>query len=143
MLKTLAAKHQSSVVKMAARHKAKVLTPHGLRTCFEARRPRTGKRELVARFGGIPLKRQRNASVNDRVPRHPRYQKKDLVTRLGRSECEICEKIGQVEVHQVRKLADLGVCNPNQPAWAALMAEKRRKTLIVCTACHEQIHRVG
>lgn len=143
MLKTLAAKHQSSVVKMAARHKAKVLTPHGLRTCFEARRPRTGKRELVARFGGIPLKRQRNASVNDRVPRHPRYQKKDLVTRLERSECEICEKIGQVEVHQVRKLADLGVCNPNQPAWAALMAEKRRKTLIVCTACHEQIHRVG
>jgi hypothetical protein len=32
MLKTLAAKHQSSAAKMAARHKAKIATPHGLWT---------------------------------------------------------------------------------------------------------------
>ena len=37
MLKTLAGKHRSSMSKMAARHKAKIMTPHGLRTCFEAR----------------------------------------------------------------------------------------------------------
>ena len=37
MLKTLAAKHKSSVAKMAARYKAKVITGHGPRTCFEAR----------------------------------------------------------------------------------------------------------
>jgi hypothetical protein len=37
MLKTLAAKHQSTVSKMAARHRAKIETPNGLRTCFEAR----------------------------------------------------------------------------------------------------------
>ena len=36
MLKTLARKHRSTVSKMAARHKAKVQTPHGLRTRFEA-----------------------------------------------------------------------------------------------------------
>ena len=36
MLKTLACKHRSSVPKMAARYKAKVATPHGLRTRFEA-----------------------------------------------------------------------------------------------------------
>lgn len=143
MLRTLAAKHQSSVVKMSARHKAKVLTPHGLRTCFEARRMQTGRKALVARFGGIPLKRQRNANINDRVPRHPRHQKKELVTRLERGECEICEKRGQVEVHQVRKLTDLGACSPNQPVWAARMAEMRRKTLIVCTACHGRIHQEG
>ena len=55
MLKTLAAKHQSSVTKMAARYKAKIETPYGLRTCFEARVEREGKKDLVARFGGIPL----------------------------------------------------------------------------------------
>ena len=38
MLKTLAAKHQSTVSKMAARHKAKAETGDGPRTCFEARR---------------------------------------------------------------------------------------------------------
>jgi group II intron reverse transcriptase/maturase len=37
MLKTLAAKHKSTVTKMAARYKAKITTAGGLRTCFEAR----------------------------------------------------------------------------------------------------------
>ena len=27
-----------------------------------------------------------------------------------------------------------------QPGWAALMAKKRRKTLVVCAPCHEGIH---
>ena len=55
MLKTLAAKHHSTVTKMAARHKAKIKTRDGLRTCFEARKHREGKPDLVARFGGITL----------------------------------------------------------------------------------------
>ena len=59
MLKTLAAKHKSSVAKMAARYKAKVITGHGPRTCFKARRRREGKKDLVARFGGIPLRQDR------------------------------------------------------------------------------------
>jgi hypothetical protein len=37
MLKTLAAKYQSTVSKMATRYTAKTETPQGLRTCFEAR----------------------------------------------------------------------------------------------------------
>ena len=44
MLKTLAAKHQSTVSKMAARHKAKAETGDGPRTCFEARRRRRASR---------------------------------------------------------------------------------------------------
>jgi hypothetical protein len=55
MLKTLAAKHKSSGAKMAARYKAKTITGHGPRTCYEARRHRQGKKDLVARFGGILL----------------------------------------------------------------------------------------
>jgi hypothetical protein len=40
---TLAAKHQFPVKKMVARHRAKILTPHGPRTCYEARIERDGK----------------------------------------------------------------------------------------------------
>ena len=65
MLKTLAAKHKSTVTKIAAKHKAKIETPHGLRTCFEARIERDGKPDLVARFGGIPLVRKKNAVLHD------------------------------------------------------------------------------
>ncbi len=43
-------------------------------------------------------------------------------------------------VHHVAKLAQLGKPGPGQPAWAALMARKRRKTLIVCRPCHDYIH---
>lgn len=68
MLHTLARKHRSSVTKMAARFKAKTDTPHGLRTRFEARIEREGKKPLVAWFGGIPLKRQKNAVLTDRQP---------------------------------------------------------------------------
>jgi hypothetical protein len=45
-----------------------------------------------------------------------------------------------VEVHQVRKLADLARPGRPQPAWAQVMAKRRRKTLVVCQTCHDSIH---
>ena len=70
MLKTLAARHRSSVTKMARKHKAVIATPHGPRRCFEARAERAGRKPLVARFGGIPLKRQKRRSLpTSRPPR--------------------------------------------------------------------------
>ena len=35
LLKTLACKHHSTGRKMAAKYKAKIETPHGLRTCLQ------------------------------------------------------------------------------------------------------------
>ncbi len=141
MLKTLAAKHQSTVAKMAARHKAKVETPYGLRTCFEARVERPGKQPLVARFGGIPLVCKRDAVLIDRVPSHQvTYPRKELVRRLLARRCELCGEPGKVVVHQVRKLANLYKPSAGPPAWAALMIKKRRKTLVVCHSCHDAIH---
>jgi len=140
MLKTLAAKHQSTVTKMAARYKAKIETPHGLRACFEARVPRTGKKDLVARFGGIPLKPDRNRVITDPAPVPAPMPRKELIHRLRAGRCELCGQNGTVAVHQVAKLTRLGTPGPGQPAWAALMARKRRKTLVVCQPCHEVIH---
>jgi hypothetical protein len=116
MLKTLAGKHRSSVSKMAAKHKAKIQTPHGLRTCFEACIQRDDRQPLVARFGGIPLQRQKSATVIDRQPIRVDYPHKELVKRLLADTCEICRQTGVVQVHHVRKLADLGTPGPLQPA---------------------------
>ncbi len=96
MLKTLAAKHQSTVAKMAAKHRAKVETPYGLRTCFEARVERPGKQPLVARFGGIPLVCKRDAVLIDRVPSHQvTYPRKELVRRLLSSKVRAVRGTGQ------------------------------------------------
>jgi hypothetical protein len=141
MLKTLAAKHKSSVKKMAARYQAKVPTPRGLRTCYEARVERDGKQPLVARFGGIPLARNKDAVLDDRTPRKITYPRKELTVRLLTGRCELCGDTDKVQVHQVRSMASLGTSSTDRPAWAALMAKKRRKTLVVCTSCHEVIHR--
>ena len=62
LLKTLAAKHRSTVTKMARRYKATIETPAGPRTCLQVSVERDrGRRPLVARFGGLPLRRQRTA----------------------------------------------------------------------------------
>jgi hypothetical protein len=140
MLKTLARKHRSSVTKMADRHKAKIVTPHGLRTRFEARVERAGSKPLVAWFGGIPLKRQKNAVLNDRRHIGPVYPNRQLVTRLLKGRCELCKRTDNISVHHVRKLAELNRADQPQPPWAQFMAKIRRKALVVCGDCHDLIH---
>src|ERR1700691_5080693 len=89
MLKTLAAKHRTTVAKTARRHKTTIATPHGPRTCFEAREERPGRKPLTARFGGIPLKRHKKAVITDRQPAPP-ARPKEIITRLLHGECEWC-----------------------------------------------------
>ncbi|XVQ15874.1 group II intron reverse transcriptase/maturase [Spirillospora sp. CA-255316] len=141
MLKTLAGKHRSSMSRMAAKHKVKIQTPHGPRTCFEARLEREGRQPLVARFGDLTLHRQKTATVTDRQPIPVDYPRKELIARLLADTCEICQQTGEVQVHHVRKLADLQAPGPLQPQWAKAMANRRRKTLVVCATCHDLIHR--
>ena len=105
-----------------------------------AKHHREGKPDLVARFGGIPLRQNRRAVIRDPAPAPAPYPRKQLIKRLRKRECELCETGTTVAVHQVTRLKELGKPGPGQPAWAALMAKMRRKTLIVCAACHEYIH---
>ena len=142
MLKTLAGKHHSTVSKMAAKHKTTIQTPHGKRLCFEAVLHRAGRRPLVARFGGIPLKRQIKAVLDDRQPGPTThvFAYKELIGRLRKDRCELCGHKDNTQVHHVRKLADLTRPGQPQPAWAQVMARRRRKTLVVCRPCHDHIH---
>jgi len=140
MLKTLAAKHRSTVTKMADKYKTTIATPNGPRRCFEATIERAGRKPLVARFGGIPLRQQRKAALTDRNPAPSAPRPNELVTRLRAGRCELCDQRAKIEIHQVPKLADLTRTGQPPPAWAQLMAARRRKTLIVCTHCHDTIH---
>jgi group II intron reverse transcriptase/maturase len=138
MLKTLASKHHMSVTRIAAKHKAKIQTPHGPRTCFEAIVERGKGSRLVARFGGIPLRRQKNAVITDRHPNRLTYPRRELIDRLQRGKCELCQHTGEVEIHHVRNLTELVRAEPTQ--WRRVMVKRRRKTLVVCADCHDHIH---
>jgi hypothetical protein len=142
LLKTLADKHDSSVTKMARKYAATIQTPHGPRKCLQATVERgENKKPLVATFGGIPLKRQKRAVLRDREPVPAIARHKEVVRRLLAARCEICGQTEKVQVHQIRKLADLDKPGqPQQPEWMQLMAKRRRKTLVVCGACHNNIH---
>ncbi|MFD4605357.1 reverse transcriptase domain-containing protein [Streptomyces sp. NPDC058464] len=141
LLKTMAAKYNSTVAKMARRFNAMVETPLGPRRCFQVMVPRDGKKPLIARFGGIPLQRQRGAVISDRKPVIQHTWANELIRRLLAGQCEICESRMGLQVHHIRKMADLN--KPGRPEtseWTRRMAQRRRKTLVVCEACHHAIH---
>jgi group II intron reverse transcriptase/maturase len=142
LLKTLAGKYDTSVSKMARKYGSTIETPHGPRKCLQASVDRGEDRKpLVATFGGIPLRRQKNAVLQDREPVPATAQRSELVRRLLAGRCELCGKPDKMQVHQVRKLSDLDKPGqPQQPEWMQIMARRRRKTLVVCGNCHANIH---
>lgn len=141
LLKTLAHKHRSSVSKMVRRLRTKVATPDGLRTCLEVRVPRDGKAPLIARFGGIPLRTTLTAYVEDRLVARKSHSGTELLQRVLAEACEACGSTLNVEVHHVRKLADLNRRGRKPlPDWMRLMASRQRKTLVLCRVCHDNIH---
>lgn len=141
LLKTLAAKHKSSMKAMLRKYRSTIETEHGVRTCLEVKVERKGKQPLLARCGGIPLRRQRRAILVDRTPFQFKAERKELIKRLLADKCELCGSTENCEVHHIRKLADLKKQGRREkPAWVRTMAARRRKTLIVCRNCHEAIH---
>ena len=142
LLKTLAGKHRSTVGKMASKYKTVIDTPAGPRKCLQTVIERDrGRKPLVARFGGIPLRRVRTAALTDQRPVMASAKRNELIHRLLAGRCELCEGTEGLEVHHVRKLADLNKPGRREkPPWIELMARRRRKTLVTCRRCHEDIH---
>jgi hypothetical protein len=142
LLKTLAGKHRSSVAAMARKYKATTETDSGPRKCLRVEVQRDkGKKPLVAQFGGIPLKRKHDAIIIDHIPQFLMTNRSELLQRVFADTCELCGSSERVEVHHIRKLADLEKPGRKEkPVWVKQMAARRRKTLVVCRKCHEEIH---
>lgn len=78
----------------------------------------------------------------------PILERHQITKRLAADTCELCEKpwnsTNTLEVHHVRKLKDIkqkyARKGENIPKWVLRMSSLRRKTLVVCEKCHNEIH---
>jgi hypothetical protein len=141
LLCTLARKHRSSVVKQRQRYRPRLQTTHGPRQGLQVVVERDkGKKPLVATWGGISLQRRKRAILLDH-PTEVKGNRSELRQRLLAETCELCSSHNRIEVHHLRHLRDLrrrGRCPP--PRWVQVMAARRRKTLVVCRPCHDDMH---
>lgn len=141
LLRTLANKHKTSMKVIFKKYKTLIQTPDGSMVCLEVVIPRQDKKPLVARFGGIALRRQSTAILEDKAPANLSGKRSQLIRRLLADQCELCGSQGPLEVHHIRKLANLRkVGRKEQPKWMQRMIAMRRKTLVVCADCHDLIH---
>jgi group II intron reverse transcriptase/maturase len=106
----------------------------------------TEKGTKMFTWGGIPLKRcqgEITRPIDDQIHTFRWSDRSDLVTRLQKGRCEICDGDANIQVHHIRKLKDLGnrwKGRPEKPAWVKRMIALQRKTLVVCERCHQDIH---
>jgi group II intron reverse transcriptase/maturase len=141
LLHTLANKHKTSTETIRKKYQARVQTrKEKSLQCLEVQVQREGKEPLVARFGGISLTRQPQANLNDHPP-IPKGGRTEIIKRLLADTCELCESTLDIEVHHIRKLADLKDKGGRVvPGWKQRMAAMRRKTLVLCHRCHSRLH---
>jgi group II intron reverse transcriptase/maturase len=59
-----------------------------------------------------------------------------LIERLQNEKCELCGANEKLEMHHIRKLKDL----KGKEDWIKRMIARKRKTLAVCSKCHDKIH---
>jgi len=142
MLKTLAAKHRSTVKKMAQRFASKAITEKGIVRCYCAKVERKDKPPLYAQFGGLSLAPQPFAIIEDPPTNLDRIiTRNEIIQRLMTDECELCGSRDRIQAHHVRKLADLKRRGQREiPIWQQVMSARKRKTLMVCHYCHVAIH---
>jgi hypothetical protein len=141
LTKTLAAKWRVTVKRVYRRLQTTVPTPNGPRKVLRVTVERgAGKKPLVATWGGIPLRWRQAAVLDDDLPAFWNGRS-ELLERLLADECELCGSRVGVEVHHMRKLADLRTKGrAERLKWVEVMAARRRKTLVVCADCHGAIH---
>ncbi|WP_156018203.1 reverse transcriptase/maturase family protein [Streptococcus ruminantium] len=141
LLKTLAFKHKSSINKMLAKYKTTTTSTNGRTVpCLQVVVPREDKPPLVATWGGISLSYKKKTVIED-APYQVYGGRTELIKRLLENKCELCGSEENIEVHHIRKLADLNKHNGKLvPKWKEVMSARRRKTLVTCRDCHHAIH---
>ena len=143
LIKTLANKFRTSARPIRRKYRKTVDTLHGTQKVRAVVGERGAKKKpLVARYGGIDLRWQKSARLDDE-PREVFSVRSEGVQRLLAQQCALCgSEEGPFQGHHVRKLADRDRPGRSaKPLWVKRMAARRRKTLVVCEPCHEVTHR--
>ena len=134
LFKTLAAKHKTSVTKIAKGLK----TNDGYALTMHIKG--TDRHINIFRLKDLkpclPDNPQVDLSPNTSIWTLSRTE---LIKRLNSHQCEYCGITqGTFEVHHIRKLKDV---TEGKTLWQRMMAARRRKTLILCTQCHHLLHK--
>jgi group II intron reverse transcriptase/maturase len=142
-VKTIACKRKSSAAKVHRQYYQ--ISEHNVKALIvEQPNPNNPDKPFQAKLGEKPIKRQRMTVIKDQIDSwSPAFNRTELTQRLVAQKCELCGSVHDIQVHHVRKLADLkrryrGRSEP--PIWVQCMIARRRKTLVVCTSCHRAIH---
>ncbi len=136
LVKTLANKFRCSASEIYRRFQTSLTTAEGTYKVLEVRVDRGPKKKpLAAHFGGISLIWNPWAAIGE-TPTTVWSGRSELIERLLAQKCELCGATDGIEVHHIRKLADL----KGATGWAKVMTARRRKTLVVCATCHQHIH---
>ena len=141
LTKTMAHKLKISVRQVYKRFSQSLPTDEGPRKVLRHIVARKGKPPLVAQWGNISLKWSQRATVKEPI-HFPWNDHVQLIDRLLADTCELCGSRENVEVHHINHMKTLrmkGRVVP--PRWIIWMAARRRKTLVVCRACHHDIHK--
>lgn len=141
LAKTLAHKLRISVRQVYRRFQTTTQTANGPYKVLQYTVKREGKKPLKAMWGGISLKRNMRVVLNDCPPRLYLHSRTELEQRLLANTCELCGSTDNIQVHHIRALRDLNKAGRKpKPVWVQVMAARRRKTLVVCHDCHQDIH---
>jgi Reverse transcriptase (RNA-dependent DNA polymerase)/Type II intron maturase len=143
LTKTLAAKHNTSVGNIYRNYRAQLEVDGRTYQGLQVTIAREGKKPLVATWGGIPLKWDIKASLDDQPPQIW-HDRSELEQRLLAQVCEHCgatHTTDHLEVHHIRALKDLNkYMGQEKPSWVKIMAARHRKTLVLCRTCHLDVH---
>ncbi len=140
LLKTLAGKNRTTLVRTLKRLQAITQTPNGPRKSLKLIVPREGKKPLVATFGGLSLKRK-DAAIREQVLLPHISRRSELIERLLNDTCEVCGTKEKVQMHHVRHLADLNKQGRREkPHWMKIMISRKRKSIPLCKRCHDDVH---
>lgn len=139
LAKTLASKHRISVAKVHEKYRAELEVEGKKYIGLQATIPRQDKKPLRATWGGIPLSRDMKATLEDQPPKL--YGgRSELERRLLAEVCELCGATDNLEVHHIRAMKDLHKhAGRPKPSWMIRMIALKRKTLILCRTCHEDV----
>jgi RNA-directed DNA polymerase len=97
---------------------------------------RNGHKEIL----GYKTNWNKWVKIDDNQTNYIWNGRSEVVQRLLANECEICGATDNIEVHHIRKLADIKQKGRKErPEWMVKMSARKRKTLVVCRQCHEKI----
>ena len=143
LAKTLAFKHKTSVRKVYKKYQTEMEVEGKRCKVFQVTVSRGEKKPLMATWGGVTLTWDIGATIEERI-QWKWSSRSELEKRLLAQVCEICQAThltAQIEVHHIRALKDLKRYDGREkPLWVKIMAARRRKTLVLCRTCHDELH---